>query len=294
LFVSSILFGLGLLKWIQRNLETSTQSLLQKEISGDLFIKQIMIELVRDFVGNLKILNFQNARFLSLICFFYFHNKVQYFDFRNTWILKADIVVSTTDFYFEQQIGNYHILKKIGNGKFGLVKLGENKKTHQKVAIKIIDKSFLNVVDKNSIITEAEVMTYLRHPNVIQLYEVIENEKEICMVMEYAAGGDLHDYVCKSKGKKLKENEAKRLFHQIISGVSYCHRHYIVHRDLKAENIFLDEFQNVKIGDWGFSSEFHPGSKMETYCGSLDYAAPEILSGVAYVGPEVDIWSLGK
>jgi serine/threonine protein kinase len=197
------------------------------------------------------------------------------------------------DFYFEKKIGKYHVLKKIGSGRYGLVKLGENKETHQKVAIKIIDKSFLDVVEKNSIITEAEVMTYLRHPNVIQLYEVIENEKEICMIMEYAAGGDLYDFVCKSKGKKLKESDAKRLFQQIVSGVAYCHRHYIVHRDLKAENIFLDEMNNVKIGDWGFSSEFHPGSKMETYCGSLDYAAPEVLSGVAYVGPEVDIWSLG-
>jgi serine/threonine protein kinase len=109
----------------------------------------------------------------------------------------------------------------------------------------------------------------------------------------YPVGGDLFNFVTASKKNKLREADAKRMFAQIVSGVSYCHRHYIVHRDIKAENIFLDEMNNVKIGDWGFSSEFHPGSKLETYCGSLDYAAPEVLSGISYTGPEVDIWSLG-
>jgi serine/threonine protein kinase len=197
------------------------------------------------------------------------------------------------DFVFEKQIGKYKVIRKVGSGKYGLVKLGEHVKTKKRVAIKIIDKSFLDVVERNSIMTEAEVMTYLHHDHVIQLYEVIENEKEICMIMEFAAGGDLFNFVTASKKNKLREADAKRMFAQIVSGVSYCHRHYIVHRDIKAENIFLDEMNNVKIGDWGFSSEFHPGSKLETYCGSLDYAAPEVLSGISYTGPEVDIWSLG-
>lgn len=93
-----------------------------------------------------------------------------------------------TDFVFEKQIGKYKVIRKVGSGKYGLVKLGEHVKTKKRVAIKIIDKSFLDVVERNSIMTEAEVMTYLHHDHVIQLYEVIENEKEICMIMEFAAG----------------------------------------------------------------------------------------------------------
>jgi serine/threonine protein kinase len=195
------------------------------------------------------------------------------------------------DLYFEKQIGVYKVIKKIGKGRYGLVKLGENVQTGAKVAIKIVNKARLNDVEKSAIRTEAEVMTILSHPNVIRLHEVIETSHEICMIMDYAASGDLFDYLVKRR--RLKEKEAHRIFLQICNGVSYCHRHYIVHRDIKAENIFLDEDLNVRIGDWGFSSIFHPGSKIETHCGSLEYAAPEVLSGSAPLSFSVDVWSLG-
>jgi len=191
-------------------------------------------------------------------------------------------------------IGKYRILRKIGKGRYGLVKLAQHVDTQQLVAIKIVNKSLLNIVEKNSIRTEAEVMSHLSHPNVVQLYEVIETPSELCIVMEYCGGGDLFAYV--TKKRRLKEKRARRIFLQVLAGLKYCHRHYIVHRDIKAENIFLDELKRkVTIGDWGFSSEFHPGSKIETACGSLDYAAPEVLSGSsASVGSHVDVWSLGK
>jgi serine/threonine protein kinase len=134
-------------------------------------------------------------------------------------------------------------------------------------------------------------MTYLSHPHVVKLFEVIETPAEICMIMQYAAGGDLFEYI--QKKKRLKEKEARRLFLQVLDGVGYCHKHYIVHRDIKAENIFLDGDKNVLIGDWGFSTIYHPGSKIETNCGSLDYAAPEVLSGTATLSFPVDVWSLG-
>lgn len=183
------------------------------------------------------------------------------------------------------------IKRKIANGRYGLVKLGEHSSTRAEVAIKIVDKSQLNPVESNSIKTEAEVMSSLNHPNVIQLFEVIETDFELALIMEYASGGDLYNHVIKNK--KLSELEACKIFSQIVSGLYYCHRHFIVHRDIKAENIFLDSKGNPKIGDWGFSRVFNPGLTIETACGSLDYAAPEILTGKISLGPSVDIWALG-
>lgn len=200
----------------------------------------------------------------------------------------------TVDFSFEKVIGSYRIVKKIGKGRFGLVKLGEHLTTGVQVAIKIVDKSGLNVVESNSIKTEAEVMTCLNHPNVVRLLEVIETKYELALIMEYAAGGDLFEYVTgNQKRRKLAEKEARTLFSQVVSGLAYCHRHFVVHRDIKAENILLDGQGNVRIGDWGFSSVYHPGLTIETACGSLDYAAPEVLTGLVSYGPSVDIWALG-
>lgn len=111
------------------------------------------------------------------------------------------------------------------------------------------------------------------------------------MVMEYVAGGELFEYIVKHG--KLKESEARRFFQQIISGVDYCHRHMVVHRDLKPENLLLDSNQCVKIADFGLSNMMMDGEFLRTSCGSPNYAAPEVISGKLYAGPEVDIWSAG-
>lgn len=111
------------------------------------------------------------------------------------------------------------------------------------------------------------------------------------MVMEYVSGGELFDYIVK-RGR-LPENEARRFFQQIVSGVEYCHRHMIVHRDLKPENLLLDSHWNVKIADFGLSNMMQDGEFLKTSCGSPNYAAPEVISGKLYAGPEVDIWSCG-
>ncbi|XP_054613257.1 5'-AMP-activated protein kinase catalytic subunit alpha-1 isoform X2 [Dunckerocampus dactyliophorus] len=111
------------------------------------------------------------------------------------------------------------------------------------------------------------------------------------MVMEYVSGGELFDYICKNG--KLDEKESRRLFQQIISAVDYCHRHMVVHRDLKPENVLLDAHMNAKIADFGLSNMMSDGEFLRTSCGSPNYAAPEVISGRLYAGPEVDIWSSG-
>ncbi|MEE6458105.1 hypothetical protein FKM82_000177 [Ascaphus truei] len=122
-------------------------------------------------------------------------------------------------------------------------------------------------------------------------YQVISTPTDIFMVMEYVAGGELFDYICKNG--KLDEKESRRLFQQILSGVDYCHRHMVVHRDLKPENVLLDAHMNAKIADFGLSNMMADGEFLRTSCGSPNYAAPEVISGRLYAGPEVDIWSSG-
>uniref|UniRef100_A0A665X635 non-specific serine/threonine protein kinase n=1 Tax=Echeneis naucrates TaxID=173247 RepID=A0A665X635_ECHNA len=176
----------------------------------------------------------------------------------------------------EQQqphVGNYRLLKTIGKGNFAKVKLARHILTGREVAIKIIDKTQLN-------------------PNSLQkLFEVIETDRTLYLVMEYASGGEVFDYLV-AHGR-MKEKEARAKFRQIVSAVQYCHQKHIVHRDLKAENLLLDADMNIKIADFGFSNEFTLGNKLDTFCGSPPYAAPELFQGKKYDGPEVDVWSLG-
>ncbi|KAM4692858.1 serine/threonine-protein kinase MARK1 isoform 2-T2 [Discoglossus pictus] len=134
-------------------------------------------------------------------------------------------------------------------------------------------------------------MKILNHPNIVKLFEVIETEKTLYLIMEYASGGEVFDYLV-AHGR-MKEKEARAKFRQIVSAVQYCHQKCIVHRDLKAENLLLDADMNIKIADFGFSNEFTIGNKLDTFCGSPPYAAPELFQGKKYNGPEVDVWSLG-
>ncbi|KAI2650112.1 Serine/threonine-protein kinase MARK1 [Labeo rohita] len=138
---------------------------------------------------------------------------------------------------------------------------------------------------------EVRIMKVLNHPNIVKLFEVIETEKTLYLIMEYASGGEVFDYLV-AHGR-MKEKEARAKFRQIVSAVQYCHQKRIVHRDLKAENLLLDADMNIKIADFGFSNEFTIGSKLDTFCGSPPYAAPELFQGKKYDGPEVDVWSLG-
>uniref|UniRef100_A0A3Q3NC30 MAP/microtubule affinity-regulating kinase 3 n=1 Tax=Labrus bergylta TaxID=56723 RepID=A0A3Q3NC30_9LABR len=191
----------------------------------------------------------------------------------------------------QPHIGNYRLMKTIGKGNFAKVKLARHTLTGREVAIKIIDKTQLNPTSLQKLFREVSVMKTLNHPNIVKLFEVIETEKTLYLVMEYASGGEVFDYLV-AHGR-MKEKEARAKFRQIVSAVEYCHQKRIVHRDLKAENLLLDADMNIKIADFGFSNEFTPGSKLDTFCGSPPYAAPELFQGKKYDGPEVDVWSLG-
>uniref|UniRef100_A0A8C5CCK7 non-specific serine/threonine protein kinase n=1 Tax=Gadus morhua TaxID=8049 RepID=A0A8C5CCK7_GADMO len=188
-------------------------------------------------------------------------------------------------------IGNYRLLKTIGKGNFAKVKLARHVLTGREVAVKIIDKTQLNPTSLQKLFREVRIMKILNHPNIVKLFEVIETEKTLYLVMEYASGGEVFDYLV-AHGR-MKEKEARAKFRQIVSAVQYCHQRRIVHRDLKAENLLLDADMNIKIADFGFSNEFTLGSKLDTFCGSPPYAAPELFQGKKYDGPEVDVWSLG-
>ncbi|CAA7055428.1 unnamed protein product [Microthlaspi erraticum] len=192
----------------------------------------------------------------------------------------------------ESVLPNYKIGKSIGHGAFSKVKLAKHLATGHKVAIKIIDRKKVEELDlATKVEREIQILRALMHPRTIRLYEVVETPEHIYLVMEFAGKGELFDYIVE-KGR-LSEEEARRIFQQIISGVEYCHHIRVVHRDLKPENIIMDWKEDIKIADFGLSNIMYDGHLLKTSCGSPNYAAPEVLAGEPYAGPEVDIWSCG-
>ncbi|KAJ1606247.1 putative OSK4 [Cryptosporidium canis] len=193
---------------------------------------------------------------------------------------------------FSYKIRDYRVGQTLGIGSFGKVKLAIHEPTGRKVAVKIMNKhkmKAINMYEKS--IKEISILRSIVHPHIIRLYEVIDTPSDIYIIMEYVTGGELFDYITQ-KGR-ISEDESRRLFQQIISGMEYCYINRICHRDLKPENILLDENNNIKIGDFGLSSFISDGDFLNTSCGSPNYAAPEVVSGKAYTGPEIDIWSCG-
>ncbi|XP_021371329.1 SNF-related serine/threonine-protein kinase-like isoform X2 [Mizuhopecten yessoensis] len=189
--------------------------------------------------------------------------------------------------------GLYDMEDTIGRGHFAVVKLARHVFTGEKVAVKVIDKTKLDDVSKAHLFQEVRCMKLVQHPNVVRLYEVIDTQTKLYLILELGDGGDMYDYIMKHK-KGLEETVARRYFKQIVEAVSYCHDLHVVHRDLKPENVvFFEKLGIVKVTDFGFSNQFKPGSNLETSCGSLAYSAPEILLGDSYDAPAVDVWSLG-
>ena len=190
---------------------------------------------------------------------------------------------------------DFTIMQVIGEGAFATVRLGINNQTNEQVAIKIMEKNkILQEEDKIKIEREKKLHQNLRHPNIVQLYSVIEKDNKIYLIMEYVKGKELFDYIVFKK--KLTESEACLFFQQIISGIEYLHKIKYVHRDIKPENLLINqETKELKIIDFGFSNICTNPNKnlLESACGSPYYAAPEMLSGQKYVAPPVDIWSSG-
>lgn len=189
--------------------------------------------------------------------------------------------------------GLYDLEKTIGKGHFAVVKLARHVFTNEKVAVKVIDKTKLDEISKSHLFQEVRCMKLVQHPNVVRLYEVIDTQTKLYLILELGDGGDMYDYIMKHD-KGLPEDKARRYFRQIVEAISYCHKLHVVHRDLKPENVvFFEKLGIVKLTDFGFSNMFNPGKKLETSCGSLAYSAPEILLGDSYDAPAVDVWSLG-
>ncbi|KAG8877412.1 hypothetical protein FRB98_006694 [Tulasnella sp. 332] len=183
-------------------------------------------------------------------------------------------------------VGNYTLGKVIGEGAYGKVRIGTHRLTSTRVAIKQIPKAM-----SASLTREIHHHRRLHHPNVTQLYEVIATENTIWLITELCAGGELYDYLVE-KGR-LSDTETRQIFGELCLALNYVHKLGVVHRDLKLENVLLDERCHVKLSDFGFTREFEQGRLLDTFCGTTGYAAPEMLLCQKYTGSEVDIWSLG-
>ncbi|KAG0158532.1 hypothetical protein PDIDSM_6047 [Penicillium digitatum] len=227
----------------------------------------------------------------------------------------------------ETTFGSYILGQTLGEGEFGKVKLGWKRDGSIQVAIKLIRRDTLGTNPSRlpKIYREIAILRELAHPNIVRLHEMVETDRHIGIIMEYASGGELFDYILNNR--YLKDNSARRLFAQLVSGVGYLHKKGIVHRDLKLENLLLDRNRNIIITDFGFANTFDPvdpldeeieynltnkeyvkrkrldkigtnglrrGDLMQTSCGSPCYAAPElVVSDSLYTGRKVDVWSCG-
>ena len=188
----------------------------------------------------------------------------------------------------------YELGKLLGQGSFAKVYHGRDIKDGWSVAIKIIDKEkILKAGMMEQIKKEISVMRHVRHPNVVQLYEVMASKTKIYIVMEYVKGGELFNKVAKGK---MKEDAARKFFQQLISAVDFCHSRGVYHRDLKPENLLVDEEGNLKVSDFGLSTFAESRQRdglLHTACGTPAYAAPEVISRTGYDGCKTDIWSCG-
>lgn len=193
------------------------------------------------------------------------------------------------------RLGKYELGRTLGEGNFGKVKLARNSETGQYFAVKILEKKkIIDLKITDQIKREIGTLKLLKHPNVVRLHEVLASKTKIYMVLEYVNGGELFDRIA-SKGK-LKEKDGRKVFQQLIDGVSYCHTKGVFHRDLKLENVLVDARGNIKISDFGLSAlpqHFRGDGLLHTTCGSPNYVAPEVLSNRGYDGATSDIWSCG-
>ena len=186
----------------------------------------------------------------------------------------------------------YSIKNIIGKGTFSIVKLGIDRKTGEKVAIKILEKKkILNNNDAERVEREIEILKNINHINLIKINKIKEDSNNYYMIMEYCEIGELFQYIIKRR--KLDENESAYFYFQLINGLEYIHSKNIVHRDLKPENLLINKNNILKIIDFGLSNYNKNNELLDTPCGSPCYAAPEMIAGKKYVGNYIDIWSSG-
>ena len=203
-------------------------------------------------------------------------------------------IIKMTNSKQTRMFGPYKIGKTLGQGEFGKVKLAFHVDTSKEFAIKFINKESINSDSKKEkLLREVDILKSLDNQYIAKLYEVIETENYIGLIMGYYSGGELFNHILARK--YLKEKESVVYFAQLIAGVEYMHKMGIVHRDLKLENLLLDEDRRIIITDFGFANKIstQKGGRLNTSCGSPCYAAPELVVNDSYSGETADIWSCG-
>eukprot|EP00127_Corallochytrium_limacisporum_P000389 Clim_evm84s11 gene=Clim_evmTU84s11 len=193
---------------------------------------------------------------------------------------------------------HYKTLQQIGKGAFGFVKMAMSYATEEEVVVKYIQKEkvlqdcWVDDEKFGRLPLEVSILRGLDHPNIVKLLDVFQNDNFFQMVMQrHGPGYDLFEFI--DDNPDMPETTACYIFRQIVSGVAYLHSNNIVHRDVKDENVILDEFYNIKLIDFGSAAYMEPGKLFSTFCGTLEYCSPEVLLGNKYPGPELEIWSLG-
>lgn len=190
-------------------------------------------------------------------------------------------------------MNRYELGRTLGHGTFAKVYHARSLMTNQSVAIKVIDKEkVLRVGMIDQIKREISVMRLVRHPNIVQLHEVMASKTKIYFVMEYVRGGELFSRVTKGR---LKEEVVRKYFQQLIGAIDFCHSRGVYHRDLKPENLLVDDTGNLKVSDFGLSAleSQRPDGLLHTACGTPSYVAPEIINSKGYDGANADLWSCG-
>ena len=188
----------------------------------------------------------------------------------------------------------YEIKGNLGKGKFGLVKLGIHKESGRQVAVKIINKEYVEGMELEQIKSEIDILKIAKHPNIIKLYDVFENEKYIYIIMEYCSGGDLFSYIEK-RDFKIKEERAAEIVHKLCTAAYFLHQYGIVHRDLKPENILMTDDTDeadIRLVDFGLGKMIGPGEKCDEPFGTFSYVAPEVLEEKPY-DFKVDLFAIG-
>jgi tRNA A-37 threonylcarbamoyl transferase component Bud32 len=191
-------------------------------------------------------------------------------------------------------VGDYFIAEELGKGTYATVRLGLHRSTNEKVAIKIYEKArLLNPSRKKTVEREIKILSKLSHPNIISLLKTVETPNSINLIFEYVSGCSLAEYLKSRSSHKIEEYQAKSIFKQILLALDFCHNLGVSHRDIKLENILMDERHNIKIIDFGFSTYVLSEKKMQLFCGTQNYMAPEILANQQFLGPPTDVWAAG-
>ena len=244
------------------------------------------------FLQKEKNLNYDGTNYFSFSVVYPTKTRIYYCDNEkeyNEWFEKLKVATGYTNL-----LDIYEVKNKLGSGKFGLVKLGIDKKTGQNVAIKIMKKSTMDSSDLELVRTEIEILKICQHPNIIRLYNVFENVEYMYIIMEYCSGGDLFSYL-EERNFRVSEKRAATIIHKMATAVYYMHSFGVAHRDLKPENVLMtsnDDDSDIRILDFGLSKILGPNEKCDEPYGTLTYCAPEIIVDEPY-SKAVDLWSLG-